>query len=117
MPKYEINKKKKFKNDGKVVITYHGNKVHFENSKEQIIKTLNHISSEFKNKKIKVFLIYNINNLGFLKNINSKKNVEIKHIQYSNSNIVKILSNTDIGLVPQTLKKGFFSIIQKEKQL
>ncbi len=115
-PEYEIKSKKKFKNDGKVVITYHGNKVHLENSKEQIISTLNNISSVFKNKKINVFLIYNIKNLGFSKNINSKNNITIKHVQYSSSNIVKILSNTDIGLVPQTLKrKSFFQVLSKKK--
>ena len=115
-PEYVVRKKNQLKKRNEIVITYHGNKVHLENSKKIIWNALKNLSYIFKDKKIKVNLIYNIKNLGISKEISSKKNIIISHVQYSESNISNILSKTDIGLVPQTIeRKNIFKIFHKKE--
>tara|TARA_A100000164_G_scaffold374986_1_gene409083 strand:+ start:3672 stop:4676 length:1005 start_codon:yes stop_codon:yes gene_type:complete len=114
-PEYVVRKMNRFKKKNEIVITYHGNKVHLENFKKIIWNAVKNLSYVFKDKKIKVNLIYNIKNLGISKNVSSNKNISISHVQYSESNIRNILSKTDIGLVPQTIqRKNIFKILYKK---
>ena len=106
-PEYKIYNSSRLKINENLVITYHGNKVHIENSKKKIFDSILKLSKNL-NIKIIVYLIYNVNRLGRIKFLPKNSNVTIKHVQYSNYNIKRKLSITDIGLVPQTLLNDKF---------
>ena len=113
-PEYQNTKQKILKDKKKLTITYHGNKVHIENSKKKIFDSIAKLSKNLK-VKIEVNLIYNIKRLGLIKFLPKNSNLIIRHIQYSNKNIKSILSFTDIGLVPQTLVNDNFLRVLKKK--
>ena len=106
-PEYKIKNSTKSKINRNLTITYHGNKVHIENSKKKIFDSILKLSNNL-NIKIIVYLIYNIHRLGKVKFLPKNSNIKIEHVQYSNKNIEKKLSITDIGLVPQTLLNDKF---------
>lgn len=91
----------------KIIIGYHGNKVHLNASKE-VSQALDQLSERYE---IEFWAMYNINNLGEWK-FNLPKKCPVKHIQWSQDNYYKYLSQVDIGIIPAFLpvnrKLGLF---------
>jgi len=86
----EVVKKHEPKN--KIIIGYHGNKIHL-NCMETIQQALDSLGARYN---IEFWAMYNYNNLG-LWNKNLPQNCSIKHIQWSEENYYKALSKCDIG--------------------
>ena len=97
IPKKHISKEK-------IIIGYHGNKVHLTAMYPEITSALELLGEKYD---IEFWAMYNIQTLGEW-NIGIQKNIEIKHIQWSMENYEKYLSGVDIGLVPacMPLKKN-----------
>lgn len=100
------NKKIPLKNKKKIILGYHGNKIHLSAMYPRITDAINKIALEFD---IELWAMYNIKKLG---KYNFDKNIlfKVKHIQYSEDNYDKYLAQCDIGLVPQLMpvKKNIF---------
>ena len=79
----------------KIIIGYHGNKVHL-NSLGKISQALDQLSEKYE---IECWAMYNIDNLGKWK-FNLPKKCPVKHIQWSQDNYYKYLSQADIGIIP-----------------
>jgi len=88
--------KKKHEKHEKIIIGYHGNKVHLTAMYPEITSALELLGEKYS---IEFWAMYNIKHLGYW-NIGIPKNVEVKHIQWSMENYDKYLSKVDIGLVP-----------------
>ena len=94
-------KKKEHRNNEKIIIGYHGNKVHLNALNKNIVYALQELSKKYK---IQINLIYNINKLGKINKLpNQSQELDIKHIQWDNSTFEKELSKFDVGLVPSLL--------------
>lgn len=90
----------KLKNNKKIKIGYHGNKVHLETIYPKISKAIYNLSLKYE---IEFFAMYNIKKFKKSKII-SKENLgcHVEHIDFSYDNYNKI-SEVDIGLVPQLI--------------
>jgi len=88
----------------KVIIGYHGNKVHLTAIYPEITSALELLGEKYN---IEFWAMYNIQALGEW-NIGVPKNIGVKHIQWSMENYEQYLSKVDIGLVPacMPLKKN-----------
>jgi glycosyltransferase involved in cell wall biosynthesis len=86
---------KEHKDKEKIVIGYHGNKVHLE-CMSDVSQALDQLSDKYK---IELWAIYNINKLGEWKR-NLPKKCPVKHIQWSEDNYYQYLSQSDIGIMP-----------------
>ena len=91
--------KKVHKNKDKIIIGYHGNKVHFAEMFPNIIQALEELGKKYP---IELWAMYNIKKLGKLKN-NLPKNVYVRHIQWSLDNYYKEIAQSDIGIVPNCM--------------
>lgn len=79
----------------KIIIGYHGNKIHL-NSMEEISKALDELSDKYN---IELWAMYNIESRGrWTKNV--PKKCKVKHIQWSEEHYHKYLTQCDIGIVP-----------------
>ncbi len=97
-PNIETIKKKHTKKK-KIIIGYHGNKVHLTSMFPNITKALEILNDEYE---IEFWAVYNKDKLG-LWNINRPKNVKSIDIQW-NENIYKdVLSKVDIGIIPSLI--------------
>ena len=87
---------KDHKNADKVIIGYHGNRVHLQSMEKNITPVLSNLGKEFN---IEMILMYNgqppKGNESWL-----PKNINIKHVKWSFENYFKKLSIVDIGIVP-----------------
>lgn len=79
----------------KIIIGYHGNKVHL-NCMTDLSKVLDCLSDKYN---IEFWAMYNIEKLGKWR-INVPKKCPVRHIQWSEDNYYKYLSQSDIGVVP-----------------
>ena len=87
----------------KLIIGYHGNKVHFESMFPRITDAISQIN---KSITVELWGMYNIEKSGQSKVIDSKKlDFIVKHIQYSEKNYDEYISNCHVGLVPQLIFK------------
>ncbi|MDM8515628.1 hypothetical protein QUF76_05465 [Desulfobacterales bacterium HSG16] len=80
----------------RVVIGYHGNKIHLMSMYPALTKALELLGEKYD---IELAAMYNIKNLGKW-NIGVPENISIKHVQWSFEAYYNELSRADIGIVP-----------------
>lgn len=88
-----------FENKKKIILGYHGNKIHLDAMFPRVTDAINALANEYD---VELWAMYNIKNLGYWK-LPEKKNFlfNVKHIQYSQENYFNYIAHTDIGLIPQ----------------
>lgn len=87
---------KKHEKKDKIVIGYHGNKIHLMAMYPKITSALDALSSRYN---IEFWAVYNIKNLG-LWNLGLPATTTVKHIQWSEEKLSEVLGQIDIGIVP-----------------
>jgi len=87
---------KEHKNGEKILIGYHGNKIHLNTFYPFLQKALERLSIKYK---IELMAIYNIKKLGKW-GIGVPKNILVHHIQWEEKTYCDYLKDCDIGLVP-----------------
>lgn len=102
----ELNFLNSKKSNQKIIIGYHGNKVHLESSKYRIMPAIEALSHKHH---VEFWLMYDIDSLGEWKYTAINKNLVIKHIQWSEDGYQRYMSQVDIGVVPSLMpvKKSF----------
>lgn len=93
-PEVDSLTKQHFKKE-KIIIGYHGNKVHLNNA-DSLTRALDELSEKYK---IEFWAIYNIERYGRWKK-NLPKKCFVKHIQWSDSCYREHLSKVDVGVCP-----------------
>ena len=101
---------KKHSDREKLIIGYHGNKVHLNGLYPNISNVLDLLNEKYD---IEFWAMYNIKNLG-LWNVGLPKKVTVKHIQWSYENYNKFLSKCDIGIVPNCVPIKNISIVKNK---
>jgi len=87
------------KNNPKLVIGYHGNKIHLEAMNYRISNALN----DLKNKiDYEFWVMYDIEGLGKWSE-SGLVGVNVRHIQFDEKNYESYMSKVDIGIVPQLI--------------
>lgn len=81
----------------KIIIGYHGNKVHLMGMNPHIKNALSKLGSEYSN--IEFWAYYNVKNLGEW-DIGLPENMKVKHIQFDESTYEDTISQMDIGITP-----------------
>ncbi|MBI4680019.1 MAG: hypothetical protein HY753_02105 [Nitrospirae bacterium] len=100
----------------KVIIGYHGNKVHLTSMSPRITKAMEMLADEHE---IEFWAMYNIEKLGLWDSeLERHPKIKVKHIQWSEHNYIECISKVDIGIVPGLIptyktKKPSFQIIKK----
>lgn len=88
----------------RLVIGYHGNKVHLEAMGDTVSPAIEELSKKYE---IELRLIYNYETLGkVLKGLPSTKMVVINHVQWHDNVFEEHLPDVDIGIVPNLLPIG-----------
>lgn len=87
---------KKHEKKEKLIIGYHGNKVHLTAMYPEITSALELLGEKYN---LEFWAMYNIKHLGYW-NIGVPKNIKIRHLQWNMENYEKYLSKVDIGLIP-----------------
>lgn len=99
----------------KIIIGYHGNKVHLNSLYPNITKALERLGKRFN---IEFWAMYNIEKLGeWTIGVPSNRYLTVKHIQWAPENYKKYLSQVDIGLVPNCIPVKKLSSKKKERIL
>jgi hypothetical protein len=95
---------KTHKKKEKIILGYHGNKVHLTAMFPEISSAIELLATKYN---IEFWAMYNIECLGCW-DVGVPKDVKIKHIQWSMENYEQYLSQIDIGLTPacMPIKKG-----------
>lgn len=93
-PEIEERSKKHTEKE-KIIIGYHGNKVHL-NCMADASKALDELVNKYD---IELCAMYNIKQLGKW-SINTPKKCPVKHVQWSEENYHEYLAKCDIGIVP-----------------
>ena len=101
-----------FDKKNKIILGYHGNKIHLNSMFPRITNAINMLAIDYD---VELWAMYNIDVLGKWK-LPEKKNFlfNVKHIQYSEENYANFIAHTDIGLVPQIIsfrKNNFLKYI------
>lgn len=87
------------KKSDKVVLAYHGNKVHLESMHPVITTAIEMLAKEYA---VELHAMYNAEKLGrWSKGL--PRNAAINHIQWSEENYERFMSKADIGIVPNLL--------------
>lgn len=107
-PELEFVKVKK--NNQKVVIGYHGNKIHLMASKERLMPAIELLAQKHK---VELWLMYDVESLGQWKYSKLSENLLIKHIQWSEDGYHKYMSQADIGVVPSLMPIKNISLVKK----
>lgn len=93
--------KERYKNHAKkekIIIGYHGNKVHL-NCMDDASKALDEVARKYD---VELWAMYNIEQLGKWI-INAPKKCPVTHIQWSEENHYKYLAQCDIGITPSKI--------------
>jgi len=98
------------KDNKKIILGYHGNKVHLETFYPRITSVLSTLSTKYE---IELWAMYNIEALGKWE-LGIPGGMEVKHIQWKEENYVKYMSKVDIGLVPNALPQKNIKKLLKE---
>jgi len=96
----------------KIVIGYHGNKIHLECMYERITPALEQIAEKYD---VEFWAMYNIADLGQWNRLLPKK-IKIRHIQWSKERYHDELAQVDIGINPCFIPVAS-GILQKRKSL
>jgi len=85
----------------KLVIGYHGNKIHLDETFPRITDAIERLNYELP---VELWAMYNIKQLGKWK-VPEKKHFQfdVRHIQYEEENYAKYMAHVDIGIVPQLI--------------
>lgn len=85
----------------KIIIGYHGNKVHLSEMHPRITSALEALAENYK---VEFWAMYNIEKLGeWSVGLPDQHKVIVKHIQWSEDNYEKHMSQVDIGLMPNLI--------------
>jgi hypothetical protein len=102
--------RKKHKDNKKIILGHHGNKVHLEAFYPKITSALSTLAKKYE---IELWAMYNIEALGKW-DLGVPEGVEVKHIQWKEENYVKYMSKVDIGLSPNNLpQKNIKKLLKK----
>ena len=102
--------RKKHNDNKKIIIGYHGNKVHLEAFYPKITSVLSTLSKKYE---IELWAMYHIEALEKWE-LGVPEEVEVKHIQWKEENYIKYMSKVDIGLVPNELPQKNIKKLLKE---
>lgn len=80
----------------KIIIGYHGNKVHLIEMYPRITEAFELLGERYN---LELWVMYNVEKLGKWE-LGVPKNIPVKHIQWSMENYYEYLSKADIGIVP-----------------
>lgn len=80
----------------KIVLGYHGNKLHLHNFEPSITQALINLS---KRHEIELIAVYNVEKLKRWKT-ELERHITVRHVQWSEEGVVEALKECDIGLVP-----------------
>ena len=97
-------------NKDKIIIGYHGNKVHLDHISD-LSKALDNLSEKYN---IELWAMYNIKKKGQWKK-NLPQKCPIKHIQWSKRAYYNELSKADIGIIPAKIANKLFKIFGLKK--
>lgn len=89
-----------YTNKDKLIIGYHGNKVHLQLMEETVCPALEWLSSQVP---IELRVMFNVSQLGRWDWQPKAKNVVLNQIQWSESGYVEHFSDVDIGIVPNLI--------------
>lgn len=87
---------KKHTKKNKIILGYHGNKLHLVAMFPKVTSALELLSQKYN---LEFWAMYNINHLGKW-DVGLPKKVKVKHIQWNKKNYEKYISKVDIGIVP-----------------
>lgn len=100
-PVLPIIKAKASEQSKKIVIGYHGNKVHLDAMHPRVTKALDMLAETYD---VEFWAIYDIERLGQWKNeFTASSKVEIQHTQWDEKNYIEYLSKANIGIVPDLI--------------
>ncbi|KAB2891946.1 MAG: hypothetical protein F9K32_02120 [Desulfobulbaceae bacterium] len=105
-PDLKVHKKTYSHEDQKIIIGYHGNKIHLDSMRNTIVPALERLSRETE---IELWAMYNIAALGRWDR--NMPGIEIRHIQWSMENYYEYMARVDIGIVPCFLPERNWSAI------
>jgi glycosyltransferase involved in cell wall biosynthesis len=91
--------RKEHKDKKKIIIGYHGNKLHLQSMYPHVTTALEVLSNNYD---IEFWVVYNVKTLGKWK-FATPKNVKIRHIQWHEKVYEEDLAEVDIGLVPSMM--------------
>ena len=95
----------------KVVIGYHGNGIHLAGMARRITPAIERLSEDMD---VEFLAMYDIASLGRVKRgLSSAKNVQVNHIQWSESGYLEYMSKVDVGVVPNTIPVKRESLVKK----
>jgi len=100
---------KEHKSADKIIIAYHGNKIHIEAAKERIAEAIERLGEEFD---VELKAVYNIEALGAISW--KPKNFKLTAEQWSENAYDEHLSEADIGIVPSLIPIRNESKIKKK---
>lgn len=96
----------------RIIIGYHGNKVHLSEMHPRITSALEALA---ENIKVEFWAMYNIEKLGeWSVGLPDPRKVIVRHIQWSDDNYEKYMSQADIGLVPNLIPINNLNEIKKK---
>ena len=111
-PAIETYKRRHLPKD-KLIIGYHGNKVHLHSMLNNVTPALERLADEYN---IEFHAMYNISSLGEWK-YKLPRAVKVRHIQWSPENYYECLSKCDIGIVPNLMPIAEESEIKSKSEL
>ena len=106
----ELEFKKIKKNNQKVILGYHGNKIHLMASRKRLMPAIELLAHKHQ---VELWLMYDVESLGQWKYTASSKNLLIKHIQWNKDGYQKYMSQVDIGVVPSLIPIQNVSLVRK----
>ncbi len=88
-------------NHSKLCVAYHGNRVHLEAMRQNVLPALEAFAKVYP---VELLCIYNINMFGKV-NFNEleKHGVKVRHVQWNKESLLDELSKADIGIMPNEL--------------
>jgi len=94
-----VERSKSHSKKERVVIGYHGNKVHLMGMYPNLTKALELLNNSYE---MEFWAMYNVEKVGRW-DIGVPRNVHVKHIQWSEKNFERYLAQVDIGVVPNMM--------------
>ena len=111
-PEVNLNLKKHIEKK-KIILGYHGNKVHLHCSYPHLTIALDNLAEIYD---IELWVIYNIETLGIW-TYGVPKNIKVKHIQWSETIYDEVFDKIDIGIVPNFINNDFKDSFFSNKKL
>ena len=93
------NAERKKSDNKKLIIGYHGNKIHLQAMFPRITDAMTRLRREFE---FDFYAMYNIDKLGKWDE-KGLRGVNVKHIQFEYSSYLRYMAQVDIGIIPQLI--------------